>query len=93
MHRLKRLGPDRSGCFVATAAYGPHDPLVLLLQQYRDRVLEEARLGRTMVRLYYWVSPPVARFFEVSSPRRLVARVLLRPALILARVHLWLHDD
>jgi hypothetical protein len=76
------------GCFVATAAYGSPSPTVFLLQKYRDCVMEKATLGRAAVRLYYKLSPPLARFIQESPRRRRIARVLLRPVSFLARVHL-----
>lgn len=76
---------NESNCFVATAAYGVLNPSVFLLQEYRDRILNKAIVGRAAVRFYYLVSPPLARFIETSSRRRFIARVLLRPVVFVAR--------
>lgn len=72
-------------CFVATAAYGAPNPTVFLLQEYRDRILNKAIVGRAAVRFYYLMSPPLARFIEVSYRRRFIARVLLGPVVFVAR--------
>lgn len=50
------------GCYIATAVYGSYDaPPVLTLRQYRDDTLAHSRLGRSLIRVYYKVSPPLAR--------------------------------
>lgn len=54
-------------CFIATAVYGGEDPRTEQLRQFRDRVLMRTGAGRTLVRLYYWVSPFVALTAK-SSP-------------------------
>jgi hypothetical protein len=79
-----------SGCFVATAAYGSPSSTVFLLQEYRDRILNKAIVGRAAVRFYYLVSPPLARFIEASNRRRLIARMFLGPFVFLARQKLEL---
>jgi hypothetical protein len=73
------------GCFVATAAYGAQDCNVVLLQEYRDRVMIGSLLGRCAVRVYYFLSPPLARFIGASSRRRSLARRFLGPFIVVAR--------
>lgn len=52
------------GCYIATCVYGSYDcPQVRTLRRFRDETLKQHALGRTMVRLYYAVSPALARFF------------------------------
>lgn len=69
----------RSGCFIATAAYGPAAPEVARLRRFRDRVLRRSRGGRVFVRIYYRASPPLAAVLGRSAVGRAVARFLLRP--------------
>jgi len=55
-------------CFIATAVYGSDAPETNQLRQFRDTTLVATRPGRIAIRLYYWVSPPVARWLR-HSPR------------------------
>jgi hypothetical protein len=73
-----------AGCFAATAAYGPSDTNVLVLREYRDRILEPCWHGRLFVRLYAVASPPLAVFIGRSRRRRRIARRLLRPCVSFA---------
>lgn len=84
------LGLDGDGegggfCFVATAAYGdPAAPEVVVLRRWRDRHLLGNPLGRAFVRTYYDLSPPLARAIEGRPWARLLARILLLPAVAAA---------
>lgn len=74
------------GCFIATAAYGsPMAPQVQLLRDFRDRYLLPNRAGRSFVRLYYRVSPPLAEVISRSEALRAVIRTGLLPLI-------WLTD-
>jgi hypothetical protein len=54
------------GCFIATAVYGSYGAdEVLVLRDFRDRELASSGLGRFAIRLYYFVSPPIAELLEV----------------------------
>ncbi|MDH3593160.1 MAG: hypothetical protein OER88_14840 [Planctomycetota bacterium] len=62
-------------CFIATAAYGDRDaPEVKQLRRFRDQVLLQSRVGTAIVRLYYSVSPPVARLIARRPRLRVAAR-------------------
>lgn len=73
---VRKGGPG--GCYIATAVYGDYDaPQVLKLRRFRDEVLMNSALGRAFVRVYYKLSPPVAkRLGADSTVTRLVRRAL-----------------
>lgn len=70
-------------CFVATTVYGEDAKETKALRAWRDRVLNASFLGRSVVRLYYLVSPCVARWLTgrprmQRAVRRLIDAVLTR---------------
>jgi hypothetical protein len=83
----KLAGPD---CFIATAAYGStHEPSVVLLRSFRDRVLMRSRLGRALVIGYYAVSPGLAARVRDSRSARRFVRFCLGPVVWAVRL---VHD-
>lgn len=74
----------RSGCFVATAAFGsPYTREVMLLRAFRDDHLSESRIGRALIRLYYRASPTLARQLKNRPSIRALTRGVLRKLLFL----------
>ncbi|HBG46065.1 MAG TPA: hypothetical protein DDW94_03655 [Deltaproteobacteria bacterium] len=68
------------GCFIATAAYGSYlEPEVMALRDFRDSVLMQNPLGRSFVKAYYRVSPPVADFIARHETLRAATRIALTP--------------
>jgi HrpA-like RNA helicase len=72
---------DESWCFIATACYGNCEhPDVIALRSWRDRYLLRSFTGQMLVRAYYRLSPPLARFLNKQERIAKVVRVLiLRP--------------
>ena len=72
---------NKNGCFIATACYGDYDSAqVLILRKYRDEILLHTYTGRTIVKFYYLLSPPIARFIEESDTLKYIIRkYLLNP--------------
>jgi hypothetical protein len=70
-----------SGCFIATAALGSRCCTELTtLYRWRDDVLLQSFLGRLFVRVYYCVSPTIAKGIEHSPlARHLVSTWVIRP--------------
>ncbi len=79
-YTVERSGTGSTGCFIATAAFGSYlDPEVLVLRQFRDRVLLASAWGRAFVGWYYRVSPPLADYLRRRAGLRLAARAALTP--------------
>jgi len=73
-----KLAPHSRACFLATAAYGDtHAPDVERLRNWRDRRLIGNPVGALLVRAYYRMSPPVARFVARSPRLRTVLRAVI----------------
>ena len=77
----------RTGCFIATAAYGTSTAAELdILRAFRDGVLAQNRLGAQLVALYYKTSPPLADFISRHEPlRELVRELLVDPVVQVVR--------
>ncbi len=77
--RIALLSCKKSGCFIATACYGSYQsPEVLLLRKFRDNILYRSYWGRAFIRVYYFVSPPLA----VAIANNEIARMLTRKIFI-----------
>jgi len=75
----------RSGCFIATAAYGtPMAEEVQTLRDFRDDYLLANPLGQAFVDLYYKVSPPIAEFITDHPSLKPLVRAGLVPAVALS---------
>jgi tetratricopeptide (TPR) repeat protein len=85
---LDRLTAEKSGCFIATAAYGAHSGAELrVFYEFRDRVLIRRNWGAWFVTQYYRFSPRVARVIEGREVLRCLVRVLLlEPLRFLAKL-------
>jgi hypothetical protein len=72
---------DDSWCFIATACYGDCEhPDVIALRNWRDKYLLRSLLGQRLVRAYYRLSPPLAKFLKKQKAMAKVVRILiLRP--------------
>jgi M6 family metalloprotease-like protein/uncharacterized repeat protein (TIGR02543 family) len=73
-------GGKKSGCFIATAAYGsPLHPHLDILRDFRDDYLMNNWFGRKLVGLYYRYSPSIAGFIANHKLLRVMVRVNLVP--------------
>lgn len=72
-------GGGKSGCFVATVAYGtPLANEVVFLQEFRDRYLLKSGPGRALVFCYYRLGPTVAVMVNRSQILMNLTRCLTR---------------
>ncbi len=68
------------GCFIATAAYGsPMASHVMILRQFRDKILLPNKIGRAAVVFYYKYSPPLADYIAAHDNLRKFVRWSLLP--------------
>jgi YVTN family beta-propeller protein len=73
-------GDDSSGCFIATAAYGSVlEPHVKILRDFRDRFLATNAPGKTILKVYYEFSPPIAHYIQSHDMLRIAVRCGLLP--------------
>lgn len=78
-------GGGGGGCFIATAAFGSQlEPQVMLLREFRDRLLLPHAAGQKFVELYYTFSPPIASFIAEHGWLKTVVRACLYPLIALA---------
>jgi len=73
-------GGGGGSCFIATAAYGSKmNSHVKILRKFRDRFLFGNTAGKSLVRLYYTYSPPMADFIAKHDNLRAMVRISLLP--------------
>jgi hypothetical protein len=71
---------SKSGCFIATAAYGtPMAHEIQILRRFRDLKMEPNAILRHVVFLYYKLSPPVAKVIASRENMRAFVRFCLKP--------------
>ncbi len=75
---------DNGDCFIATASYGALTGEVEALRRLRDGVLLKSCPGRALVRSYYRLSPPAARFISKRDFAKALVRAELKPVVLLA---------
>jgi hypothetical protein len=75
--------PRKKFCFIATAAYGtPLAPEVMVLQRFRDDYLAPHALGEKCIRVYYRLSPGIARQINRHPAWRQLTRFFLTPLIL-----------
>jgi hypothetical protein len=58
------IDKSNTGCYIATSAYGDYNhPSVIVLREFRDNVLRKRILGRIFIKVYYFISPTIVKWF------------------------------
>jgi hypothetical protein len=66
------------GCYIATMTYGSHDhPQVLMLREYRDKTLAKTAFGRSLIYIYYRLSPAVVKYVGDSKTPKYLSKIFL----------------
>ena len=74
------------GCYIATMVYGSYNhPQVLVLRDFRDRILMQSWVGQNFVHLYYRYSPALVKKFENKATVNHCIRLLLNQIIKLIR--------
>jgi len=74
-----------ANCFIATAAYGSSlDQHVNRLREFKNKILVPTWVGRKFVKLYYKISPPIAKMVAQNEILKSFVRVFLWPVILLA---------
>ncbi len=64
----KKSSGGKSGCYIATAVYGDYTcSEVVALRRYRDDYLSKRWFGRMFIRVYYRLSPSLAKRIKPDS--------------------------
>lgn len=67
-----------SGCYIATMVYGDYDePQVMVLREFRDKVLRNSAFGRLFIRFYYRYSPTWVEHLKDKKRVNAVIRSIL----------------
>lgn len=71
---------EEKSCYIATAVYGDYNaPQTLVLRKFRDETLSNSNLGRAFIKVYYLLSPPLAKWIgRINWISLLVKKVLDR---------------
>ena len=76
----QQFNKSKSGCFIATATYdSPHAKEVMILRQWRDEYLLHSYFGRSFVKIYYVISPSIAKVIKKYKFLKGVSKLVLKP--------------
>lgn len=77
--RSKAFEEARVGwCYIATAVYGSYDaPETMILRRFRDEHLLTNIPGRLFVKIYYFISPPFARYLKNANRINKISKKVL----------------
>ena len=76
-----KLGISKSSfCYIATMVYSSYNaPEVMVLRKFRDEVLQQSKIGRKFVKIYYKYSPSLVKKIKDLKIIHLLIKALLDP--------------
>lgn len=80
-HCKALVTPPKEGCFIASVCYGEYDaPEVLILREFRDVKLLNSKTGKIFVKVYYSISPFIARkISKCDLLKKMIRSYILKP--------------
>jgi len=80
----------KEGCYIATMVYGSYEiKEVIILREFRDKVLAKYKVGKIFISVYYFTSPIFVKFFKNVKPLNFILKLLLnRLIIIINRVYI-----
>lgn len=66
-------------CIVGVAYYNPKSKELTILREWRDEKLMKNKLGKTLVKMYYTLSPMFVMFIAESEKMKAFTRLLVNP--------------
>lgn len=77
---LKQSTTSTGGCYIATMVYGSYNaPEVMILQKFRDEVLQRLWIGRKFINLYYNYSPSFVKKTKHLKTMHVILKSILDP--------------
>lgn len=73
-------------CIVGVAYYNPKSKELTILRKWRDEKLMKNKLGKTLVKMYYTLSPMLVMFIVKSGKLKAFTRMLVNPFVNFATV-------
>jgi pilus assembly protein TadC len=82
-------GDSSGGCDIATATYGSYvAPDVIVLREFRDKVLMPHTIRKYFITFYYKISLPIANFISKHDYLKTIVRWGLLPTVLLSKAML-----
>ncbi len=74
----------KEGCYIATMVYGSYEiEEVLILKEFRDKILSKYKASRIFISIYYFTSPVFVKLFKNVKPLHFIIKVFLDSFIIM----------
>lgn len=83
---LENQAKKSGGCYIATCVYGSYDcPEVWVLRRFRDKFLAKYKMGKSFIKLYYFVSPKMVSYFGRYTLAKRIWKVMLDKTVVILK--------